>query len=105
MVVFAQTSHATQLSRGFLSQLRLQKLQDRHFAGADFRLPRSRVQYQSFHRGCVALFVGQCCMGFKVKEETGKAIGNPDLRDRGTAEKIAAKVERKVGEVKKVFGK
>jgi uncharacterized protein YjbJ (UPF0337 family) len=44
-------------------------------------------------------------MGFKVKEETGKAIENPDLLDRGTAEKVAAKVERKVGEVKKVFGK
>ena len=41
----------------------------------------------------------------KVKEETGKAIGNPDLRDRGTAEKVAGKVERKVGEVKKIFGK
>ncbi len=40
----------------------------------------------------------------KVKEETGKAIGNPNLRDRGTAEKAAGKVERKVGEVKKVFG-
>jgi hypothetical protein len=24
----------------------------------------ARVQYQSFHRGCVALFVGQYCMGF-----------------------------------------
>jgi uncharacterized protein YjbJ (UPF0337 family) len=41
----------------------------------------------------------------KVKDETGKAIGNPNLRDRGTAEKVAGKVERKVGEVKKVFGK
>jgi uncharacterized protein YjbJ (UPF0337 family) len=41
----------------------------------------------------------------KVKEETGKAIGNPNLRDRGTAEKVAGKVERKVGDVKKVFGK
>jgi uncharacterized protein YjbJ (UPF0337 family) len=41
----------------------------------------------------------------KVKEETGKAIGNPDLGDRGTAERVAGKVERKVGEVKKVFGK
>ncbi len=40
----------------------------------------------------------------KVKEETGKAIGNPDLEDRGTAEQIAGKVERKVGELKKVFG-
>jgi uncharacterized protein YjbJ (UPF0337 family) len=41
----------------------------------------------------------------KVKEETGKAIGNPNLQDRGTGEKVAGKVERKVGEVKKVFGK
>ena len=41
----------------------------------------------------------------KVKEEAGKAIGNPDLQDRGTAEKVAGKVERKVGDVKKVFGK
>ena len=41
----------------------------------------------------------------KVKEETGKAIGNPNLQDRGTAEKVAGKVERKVGDVKKVFEK
>jgi uncharacterized protein YjbJ (UPF0337 family) len=41
----------------------------------------------------------------KVKEETGKAIGNQKLRDHGTAEKVAGKVERKVGDVKKVFGK
>jgi uncharacterized protein YjbJ (UPF0337 family) len=41
----------------------------------------------------------------KVKEEAGKAIGNPDLRDRGVAEKVAGKVQNKVGDVKKVFGK
>ena len=41
----------------------------------------------------------------KVKEEAGKAIGNPDLRDRGTAEKVDGKVQRKMGDVKKVFGK
>ena len=41
----------------------------------------------------------------KVKEKAGKAIGNPDLQDRGTAEKVGGKVERKVGDVKKVFGK
>jgi uncharacterized protein YjbJ (UPF0337 family) len=41
----------------------------------------------------------------KIKEETGKAIGNRNLQDRGTTEKVAGKVERKVGEVKKVFGK
>ena len=39
----------------------------------------------------------------KVKEETGKATRNPDLRDRGTAEKTGGKVQRKIGDVKKVF--
>ena len=41
----------------------------------------------------------------KVKEKTGKAIGNQDLQDRGTAEKVGGKVERKAGDVKKVFEK
>jgi uncharacterized protein YjbJ (UPF0337 family) len=41
----------------------------------------------------------------KVKEEMGKAIGNRNLRDRGAEEKVTGKVERKVGDVKKVFGK
>ena len=41
----------------------------------------------------------------KVKQETGRAIGNPDLQDRGTTEKVAGKVDRKVRDVKKVFGK
>jgi len=40
----------------------------------------------------------------KVKEATGSAIGNPDLQDRGTAQRVAGKVERKVGDVEKVFG-
>jgi len=38
-----------------------------------------------------------------VKEKTGQAIGNPDLEDRGTAEKVEGKVQKKVGDVKKVF--
>jgi len=41
----------------------------------------------------------------KVKEQTGKAIGNPDLEDRGTGEKVGGKVEKKVGDIKKVFNK
>jgi uncharacterized protein YjbJ (UPF0337 family) len=41
----------------------------------------------------------------KVKEESGKAIGNPNLEDRGTGEKVAGKVQNKMGDVKKVFGK
>jgi uncharacterized protein YjbJ (UPF0337 family) len=40
----------------------------------------------------------------KAKEEAGKVIGNPNLRDRGTAEKAGGKIQRKVGDVKKVFG-
>src|SRR4030095_6929281 len=39
----------------------------------------------------------------KVKEKAGEATGNPDLRDRGTVEKAGGKVERKIGDVKKVF--
>jgi uncharacterized protein YjbJ (UPF0337 family) len=41
----------------------------------------------------------------KMKEEAGKAIGNRDLEERGAAEKTGGKVERKVGDVKKVFEK
>jgi len=39
-----------------------------------------------------------------IKEKIGRATNNPNLRDEGTDEKISGKVERKVGEVKKVFG-
>jgi uncharacterized protein YjbJ (UPF0337 family) len=38
-----------------------------------------------------------------VKEKAGKATGNPDLRDRGTLEKAGGKVQRKIGDVEKVF--
>ena len=41
----------------------------------------------------------------KVKEETGKVTRNPDLRDRGTIEKAGGKVQRKIGDVEKVFEK
>jgi uncharacterized protein YjbJ (UPF0337 family) len=41
----------------------------------------------------------------KMKEKTGEAAGDSDLRDRGTAEKAGGKIERKIGDVKKVFGK
>jgi uncharacterized protein YjbJ (UPF0337 family) len=40
----------------------------------------------------------------KVKEGTGKAIGNPKLEARGRSEQIEGKVQKKVGEIKKVFG-
>lgn len=40
-----------------------------------------------------------------IKEKAGKASGNPDLQDRGTAEKVGGAIQKKVGDVKKVFGK
>jgi uncharacterized protein YjbJ (UPF0337 family) len=40
----------------------------------------------------------------KMKEKAGRATGNPRMQDRGTSEKVGGKVQRKVGEVKKVFG-
>jgi uncharacterized protein YjbJ (UPF0337 family) len=40
-----------------------------------------------------------------IKEKAGQASGNPNLRDRGTAEKVSGKIQKKVGDVKKVFGK
>ena len=41
----------------------------------------------------------------KVKEEAGRATRNPDLQDEGTAENLVGKAQKKVGDVKKVFGK
>ena len=41
----------------------------------------------------------------KIKEVTGKIIGSPNLRNEGTVEKVSGKIQRKVGDVKKVFGK
>ncbi len=40
----------------------------------------------------------------RIKEKAGRTLGNPRMEDRGTTEKVGGKVQRKVGEVKKVFG-
>jgi uncharacterized protein YjbJ (UPF0337 family) len=40
-----------------------------------------------------------------VKEKIGRATGNPDLESKGNSEKIAGKVQKKVGDVEKVFEK
>ena len=39
----------------------------------------------------------------KVKEAAGKMVGNPDLRDEGRADQVEGKVQKKVGDVQKVF--
>ena len=40
-----------------------------------------------------------------VKEKVGKVTNNPDLQDEGNAEKVAGKVQKKVGDIEKVFEK
>jgi uncharacterized protein YjbJ (UPF0337 family) len=41
----------------------------------------------------------------KAKEIAGKVTDNPKLEGEGTGEKIAGKVQEKIGQVKKVLGK
>jgi uncharacterized protein YjbJ (UPF0337 family) len=36
----------------------------------------------------------------KVKEAAGHTMGNPDLEDRGTAQKIGGKAQKAYGDVK-----
>ncbi len=36
----------------------------------------------------------------KVKEVTGRTVGNPDLEDRGTAQKIGGSVQKNYGDLK-----
>ena len=40
-----------------------------------------------------------------VKEQAGRVTNNPDLTNEGQAEQVAGKVQKKVGQVKKVFEK
>jgi uncharacterized protein YjbJ (UPF0337 family) len=40
-----------------------------------------------------------------AKEKAGKATGNPNLQDEGTAEKIGGKIQKKAGDIEKVFDK
>jgi uncharacterized protein YjbJ (UPF0337 family) len=39
-----------------------------------------------------------------VKEMAGKIVDDPKLEAKGNAEKIAGKVQEKIGQVKKVLG-
>jgi len=41
----------------------------------------------------------------KIKEMAGDLTDNPKLEAEGTTEKIAGKVQKKIGEVKEVFEK
>jgi len=41
----------------------------------------------------------------KIKEVSGKFSDNPELEAEGTDEKIGGKVQKKIGQVKKVLGR
>jgi len=41
----------------------------------------------------------------KIKEIAGKLSDNPKLEGEGAGEKIAGKVQEKIGQAKKIFGK
>jgi uncharacterized protein YjbJ (UPF0337 family) len=41
----------------------------------------------------------------KAKEVAGKLSDNPKLEGKGISEKIAGKIQKKIGQVKKIFGK
>lgn len=41
----------------------------------------------------------------KVNEKLGRATGDPEREDRGTAQKVGGKIRDKVGDIKKVFEK
>jgi uncharacterized protein YjbJ (UPF0337 family) len=40
-----------------------------------------------------------------VKKKVGQVTGNADLTNQGQAERLAGNVQKKVGQVEKVFGK
>jgi uncharacterized protein YjbJ (UPF0337 family) len=40
-----------------------------------------------------------------VKEKVGHAIGNPDLEAEGQKEKLAGEIQKKAGQIEKVFEK
>jgi uncharacterized protein YjbJ (UPF0337 family) len=40
----------------------------------------------------------------KIKEKAGQLTNDPALQDRGTDEKVSGKIQKKIGQVEKVFG-
>ena len=39
-----------------------------------------------------------------IKEETGKALGNPGLRAEGNADQLVGKVQKSIGKILKALG-
>ena len=41
----------------------------------------------------------------KIKESIGRSRNRPDIEDQGNAEKIDGKIQKKIGQIGKVFGR
>ncbi len=41
----------------------------------------------------------------KVKESTGKLLGNPRLENQGRSDQLEGRTQKKIGQIKKVLGK
>lgn len=41
----------------------------------------------------------------KIKQKAGQAAGNPNVASEGQSENLAGKVQKKVGQIEKVFEK
>ena len=41
----------------------------------------------------------------KIKEVAGQVTNNPTLRDEGRADQVEGKVQKKIGDIEKVFNK
>jgi len=41
----------------------------------------------------------------KIKEQAGKATNNPNLMGEGQDEKLGGKIQKKIGQIEKVFEK
>jgi uncharacterized protein YjbJ (UPF0337 family) len=41
----------------------------------------------------------------KIEERAGRALKRPDIQDKGTVDKVSGKVQKKVGQVRRVFEK
>jgi len=60
---------------------------------------------RELHADAVTHLVVPGLLGARLEEVAGQVTGKPDLEDAGKDENMAGKIQNKIGEIKKVFGK
>ena len=67
--------------------------------------PKMKTQYVDSKSGTTDKIEGNAKIASgAVKKETGKLFRSPNLQGKGIAEENEGRVQKKVGEIKKVFG-